>query len=904
MLDGHTKEAAMQTPVPLVLALLFASAAAAETVRVPATKDNSIVMLESEIRQNAGGAGQIRIKGNQHLVAMMFDAAALRGRVVKSATLVCRKADAAIDGLTISTIQCDWDEMKSSGLTSGMQPESRWGYPGARFPAVTGSNAFSLFCQAPSEVKDGAYRWRVDPDLVHALAVGAACGLTLHEWSADYSRNPTIFSREQSGKAPYLEVTLADAADPDPAPPTDLALSGSDPESLRLSLRAPNSGFAYEVAVNGRPLPRWNIPFVRPGEVQAIPIRDLALAPGDPITVSVVTVSRTGKRVAAATAGGKVPNPKMPALPAVAEPVAAGPPPDGLAVIPLEDKYDAAGRPVGGLPPDYRQRNGVFDGRQVTLRAARGEAVGFQALVTGAGKVTARFEMPGLRVEAYQAVYVACPGGRRVPDPLVPLGELEIKADEATPVCVYVFVPFDFKGREAAGTFELSDGRRLPVRLEVRPFAIPREASFACEMNGYGLPDRVSQFYRLQEIAYDHRAHINLLAYGHSSTAPGARKANMDMLMDGPAGDGSRRMDERRYNDVAPGAKHGCWDDFVRAFGPHLSGSCFEHGRRGAIQPPGFYLTFHESWPLKVREYSSGSPDAYEAFKARAVYAATFVNILKDFIEVARREGWIRAGFQVYLNNKGTLNDPAKAPWILDEPASYWDYRALAYYADLVRLARGPACPVRVQFRIDISRPEFDRGQLWGKADLWVVSSAAFHDYRRLVADRAERDNMRIWVYGTTNKVEDTSRTLEAWALDAWRGGACGILPWQTINKDGSAMTKADQLGLFIFTKGPGGQTVIRHSMRLAGYLRAEQDVEYLELVRKKLNLTPGQVRAFADHYLKGGNRAPGTGNRDDALGGRVVKSSEEDAGTPEYDKITPEGLRQLREAAALLLAK
>ncbi len=33
--------------------------------------------------------------------------------------------------------------------------------------------------------------------MVHALATGVAYGLAIHEYDADYSRNPTIFSREQ-----------------------------------------------------------------------------------------------------------------------------------------------------------------------------------------------------------------------------------------------------------------------------------------------------------------------------------------------------------------------------------------------------------------------------------------------------------------------------------------------------------------------------------------------------------------------------------------------------------------------------------------------------------------------------------------------------------------------------------
>ena len=93
------------------------------------------------------------------------------------------------------------------------------------------------------------------------------------------------------------------------------------------------------------------------------------------------------------------------------------------------------------------------------------------------------------------------------------------------------------------------------------------------------------------------------------------------------------------------------------------------------------------------------------------------------------------------------------------------------------------------------------------------------------------------------------------------------MVPWQTVNKDGSAMTKADQLGLFIFTKDDQGRPVIRHSMRLAAYRCAEQDVEYLELYRRRYNGTPRSMLLLIEHYVN--------------LSGAVRTAYAEDAGTP-----------------------
>ncbi len=78
-----------------------------------------------------------------------------------------------------------------------------------------------------------------------------------------------------------------------------------------------------------------------------------------------------------------------------------------------------------------------------------------------------------------------------------------------------------------------------------------------------------------------------------------------------------------------------------------------------------------------VASSSTVNPDAYQAFDDPR-YAATYVNVLKSFADLAAKREWKRSGMQVYFNNKGSLNDPAKAPWILDEPSSYWGLSRVA----------------------------------------------------------------------------------------------------------------------------------------------------------------------------------------------------------------------------------
>jgi len=198
----------------LALGLIVAMAGglvSAEGVRLPVVQDNSIVMVDGEWSVNAGQASRLRLKGNQHIVAMSFDLSQIQGRLVTRAELVCHADAETLTGVTISTIAAPWDERASNGLTAGGAGVDGWGADGIRFPAVAGGNAFTMtidvVAQPGDEVdRDGVYRWPIPADMVHAMATGLAHGLAIHEHDADYGRNPTIFSREQSAKAPFLLV--------------------------------------------------------------------------------------------------------------------------------------------------------------------------------------------------------------------------------------------------------------------------------------------------------------------------------------------------------------------------------------------------------------------------------------------------------------------------------------------------------------------------------------------------------------------------------------------------------------------------------------------------------------------------------------------------------------------------
>ncbi|MFN9717921.1 MAG: fibronectin type III domain-containing protein [Planctomycetota bacterium] len=867
--------------------------AVAEELMVPVTSDNSIVMVDSEWQVNGGSQGRIRIKGNQHVVVMSFDLKSIKGRLVKKATLICEQGEQAISGVTISTIATPWDENASNALTCGVEGIVDWGYPGAQFPAICGGNSGTLVTHQLSELKDGKYFWSVPPDMIHAMSIGVAHGLAIHEHEADYGRNPTICSREQSSRKPYLLVELDDPGNRDvkPEPPTDLILVAVDSQTAELHFLPPARGFAYEIFVDDHPLGRHNIPMFsesasRGDLLQTSTIRDLPdtiCRPGDH-TIRVRCVNRQGETSPEAVIRGEL-------FRAAEIPIVDVRPPapktaiEGVAIIPPTDKYDEAGNPVGSLRRDYRSNNSIFDGSMIRLVAAAGEVVGFQALLRGSGDVSVELHFDGsLKTELWQAVYVPSEG-HQIPDPLLPLSKMvSLQRDTDTCVVGDVFVSFEEKAGKRRGELRISDGRNVPIELTVLPFALPKHATFVCEMNGYGLPEHVDDYYELQQVAYDHRVHSNILHYSHNTAAKGARKSNLDMRLRS-----GRRMDNRRYDDIAPGSRSAYWDDFAEAFGPVLDGSLFASGHRGPIPVPAFYLTFHESWPLNCRPYFNGNPDAYRSFESSPEYAETFVSILQDFVRLAEQKRWRQTGFQVYFNNKGSMKELTKAPWILDEPSAFWDFRALQFYGELTDRGRTTAESVRVDYRVDISRPEYCRGQLKGRSDLWVVSSAAFENHRRLVTDRIRADGLKAWVYGTSNHVHESNRNIMAWALDARRSGAMGIVPWQTVNKDGSALNQADQLGLFIFDRDAKGNVVVRHSLRLKAYRDAQQLIEYLNLLQVKLRWNDQQLRDFIQVSVP--------------LAVSVEKKHAEDAGTSTYTQISPDDFDHLRRRASHLLS-
>jgi hypothetical protein len=152
--------------------------------------------------------------------------------------------------------------------------------------------------------------------------------------------------------------------------------------------------------------------------------------------------------------------------------------------------------------------------------------------------------------------------------------------------------------------------------------------------------------------------------------------------------------------------------------------------------------------------------------------------------------------------------------------------------------------------------------------------------------DRAKRNNELVVEYGTSNRLDQSNLQPLAWCIDSWTLGINGVLPWQTIGNQNS-WAQGDELSLFY----PGVETddpTPIPSIRLKSYRRGQQDVEYLELLRQKLNLPRWAIADWVRGTLPWQVRREGTG----------VQGAE-DAGRVQYGRLSPRDFWMLRKVIA-----
>jgi hypothetical protein len=884
----------------------------ANEVRVPVKRDTWFSNVGKEGDCNLGGSARLKLKSYQEMSLIDIDPAPLRGRVILGATLHLHLAgDKPLRRVTVSSFGADWVEGTSSSYAPQKgsstfrhrrYPDTPWTIPGSDLCSVILGAGGTLWRMADASPPDarGWQRVPVDPAVVGARVAGISHGFLLFddtgtEWTREGEKftlahfpNRFVHSRESgAATAPFLTVLFGPE---DRTPPAAPARLRADPADLPageawVSWDTPadegKAGVAgFQVQLDGKEVLRYLIPVAgQTGESVRMHLRDLGLAKGQEVKLSVRAVDRAGNVGPAATGTFQVSSRMPTPLPAAKVKPFEGEAPLprlGEAEVAVLDELDKV-QPLSGemfprQPAGYLAANHLWSAKEsrVRLHAARNEFVGFQVYLKGTVKdlqPTLIFTGPAaekLRVSFGRYHHVSSRKGP-LPDPILPSGgKVSIPDEEETlpgqksgSLHCEVYVPHDAPAGLHQGKLVLKAASRtlvLDISLQVWDFTLPDYLSFLPEMNCYGLPANERDYYRL---AHLHRTVLNRVPYSQSGA-----------VHDGcaPGWDG-RRLD---------------WSAWDKRFGPYFDGSAFADLPRRNVPLECFYLPLHENWPTPIEGSYNGDYWADRAFPEG--YRRTFVEVSRLIAEHSNAQGWNDTRFQCFFNGKHNYKargwSRGSSPWLLDEPASFQDFWALRYFGTAFHegTARAPG-KARLLFRCDISRPEWQRNALDGLLDYNVVGGA-MRPYHRLVFDRKAATGELVVEYGGTNPIEEPNLQPVGWCIDSWSLGSDGVLPWQTVGK-GDSWTRADPLSLFYPGRTKGADPV--PSIRLKAFRRGQQDVEYLMLFAQ----VRGEPRWAVGRGVREALRLSGL-RKGSGFGG-------EDAGVIDFARLLPQDVWGLR---------
>lgn len=582
------------------------------------------------------------------------------------------------------------------------------------------------------------------------------------------------------------------------------------------------------------------------------------------------------------------------------------------------------------------ERGPVWNGG-VRLRGARNEFVAFQVAVESASplkniavtvekplfastKLPPVFQKTGA-IQLYREWMIpddkdTSPTRPWYPDVLIPLtGTFDLpSADNAVPnqrvqpIFVDIYIPHDAVPGVHHGSIAVhADGKllhRIAVEIDVLPFALPDELSFLIDLNaysgvnaGYNISRGTPEYHKLLQahhrIAHLNRTNLDILGYSHTGTTEPDQTPPLI--------------------GVGAETKVASWKDWDAHFGPLVSGSAFADLPRASVPVQAIYLALFENWPGDLRKsYKWNIPErartteeywqqiARHGLQAGLIedgfpreYQDRFSAVAREFAEHFREKKWTKTRYQIFFNNKYYYKDPARIGrgvswWLLDEPNHHDDYRALSFFGNLGKRWLKDYSDVPMVFRTDISYVDFIRDQIPGLID---IDSASRHFFtrNRYLMDNRNRFGREYWHYADTNHPRESNVHMRAWAWRAWTSGADGIVPWNTVHGGASVWDRADELTVFY----PGTKFGINEpyaSVRLKGFRRAQQDMEYLTLLSRK----NGWDRQAVAHAIQ-----------------EVLDLSEEtrlryaeDAGSVRFDQVSDAQLDELRLRIAAALMK
>jgi len=639
----------------------WAWVAAAETVRLPCTRDTWIMNVGAEADQNAGRAARIKLKFVEEFGLLDFEVSALKGQAVGAAWLYLHPSGGAkwglnhgsdLNWLTVSTVAHPWEEGScvepgrdedGHGATYNESATGRdnWGWPGATLADVSLGNHHSLRDDTRLEfVRDGWFRARIDARLVQALVSGAAHGLTILDGTGDYMLNESISSRE-SGKGPYLLVTTTGADTNAPVAVSNLTVrpasvgATTSRGAAEVAFTVPESAFSYDITLNDEPLARWQIPFpAQAGRLQRFVIENVPA--GEDVTLSIQAVDAAGNASPRIAALGRTSSvffvPPVPAsifTPQPGEPRALGAAARVWAAPELTEIDPVSGRVL--FEKDgaaLRTANPVWDGATGTIRlaAARGEIVSFQLVVEGAvtGLTVAVSELASPVVDASRH-YGASPsvdasrhyGARPVPvsSRVVRLWRnwyVNGQPEYAVPLTGPLSVPAPDNAVKGQSNQTVTVDVALPT--DTAPGTYTGAVTLTTEEAALDLPLQVMVYDVTIPAAVFFNPELNCYSGPYEAGSEGFKASHRLAHYHRCAinrvpysQSGNTHADLAPVTDATGQVTD--WTAYDRNVGGLLDGSWFADNPRAGVPVATFYLPLYEGWPLDYRKfYQPGCP--------------------------------------------------------------------------------------------------------------------------------------------------------------------------------------------------------------------------------------------------------------------------------------------------------
>jgi len=465
----------------------------------------------------------------------------------------------------------------------------------------------------------------------------------------------------------------------------------------------------------------------------------------------------------------------------------------------------------------------------------------------------------------------------------------------------------DYQGRITITANELNSPAAIELKLEVLPIRLPDQVTWPVELNGYhtGIAgfskirrdsekeryDRIELHFN--QMAHAHRTTLNVLPYSQAGEVP---EGNAPVL------EGSGKNTRIKS-----------WNEWESRYGKYLDGKAFTSrmGYRGpgaGVPVSQIYLPIHENWPMQIKEHyadyrevvtreefadwakTSRPPD--EAFDED--YKQGFISVVSQMFRHFKDKGYFGTKFQVYLNNKYYYKTDffgmrgggeGSSFWLLDEPVDYDDYEANRFFLDLTRKGyeRAGVPGVGIEYRTDVSQPEMSRGLWDGLCNLW--NSSGLLDFATTAAFRMRRlPGENYWRYGGETRISGRLLNYQENFFTVWSIGAAGAMGcWNVFS--GGDWFRPDNLSIIYRGReyARTGRTFdgVFPGVRLKAMRRAQQDVEYLNLLAAKKGWSRNRVRralaAWAD---------------------------DPDAPSPRFTKLTAERLFELRRALARAISE